>query len=212
MHLWAWQCAVPLSPLLTLKSPFLSELWGCVLWQNVRQLNSHGSLSWRWARSSRLLYRQQKKRTQATPCHPFLILWLSNLAVNPNKKFLSKDTLNYCQLAEGWASLSLVIIPHQNVNEDSLWDEKHAPLQGISSCPRSVGPPAGCRCCQHNERHDKAVRKRQVLFLHILLLYSYTGMKNKYQAAVSVKTWILKKGFRQNQSLHCDFFSGETSL
>lgn len=27
---------------------FFHELGGCVLWQNVRQLNSHGSLSWRW--------------------------------------------------------------------------------------------------------------------------------------------------------------------
>lgn len=43
------KCVVPLSPLWTFKSLFLPELGGCVLWQNVRQLNSHGSLSWRWA-------------------------------------------------------------------------------------------------------------------------------------------------------------------
>ncbi len=130
MRLWAWQSVVPLSPLWTFKSPFLSELWGCVLWQNVRQLNSHGSLSWRWARSSRLLYRQQKKWTQALPAHPLHILWLTTLAVNPDMKFLSKDTLNYCQLSQVWAvSLSRVIILCQNVNEDSVWENKD-PLTG----------------------------------------------------------------------------------
>lgn len=125
MRLWVWQSVVPLSPLWTLKSPFLSELWGCVLWQNVRQLNSYGSLSWRWAHSSRLLYRQQKKWTQALPKHPLHIIWLTNLSGKSSSKFSSKDTLNHCQLSQGWAvSLSWVIILCQNVTEDSECDNK----------------------------------------------------------------------------------------
>lgn len=60
-----------------------------------------------------------------TPGNPSHILWLTNLAVNPDKKVLSKDTLNYCQHSQGWAvSLSQVIILCQNVKQDSVWDNK----------------------------------------------------------------------------------------
>lgn len=67
-----------------------------------------------------------------TPCHPLHILWLTNLAVNPDKKFLSKDTLNNCQPSHGWVvSLSQVIILCQDVNGDGVWDNKDVAVMSL---------------------------------------------------------------------------------
>lgn len=59
---------------------------------------------------------------------PAIFFESQNLAVNPHKKFLSKDTLKYCKLSQAWAvSLSRVIILCRDVNEDSVWDNKDVP-------------------------------------------------------------------------------------
>lgn len=69
----------------TFKSLFLTGQRGYVLWQNVRQLNSHGSSSQRWAHSSRLPYRQQNKRTRLLPAVLLHLLWLTSSAVQPDE-------------------------------------------------------------------------------------------------------------------------------
>lgn len=135
MCLCAWQSVVPLSPLWTFKSLFLSELWGCVLWQNVRQLNSHGSLSWRWAHSSSLLYRQQNKWTASLPAIPLHILWLSNLALNPHKTVLSKE-FKLFQLTQGGAvSLTANYPAPQCKGGQSGTTKMYS--EGIQLCPYS---------------------------------------------------------------------------
>lgn len=84
---------MPLSPLWTFKSLFLPELGGCVLWQNVRQLNSHGSLSWRWA--PLLRSRSTGNWTNERESLPVVLAaclffsCLTNVAAKPDEKVLS---------------------------------------------------------------------------------------------------------------------------
>lgn len=98
------KCVVPLSPLWTFKSLFLPELGGCVLWQNVRQLNSHGSLSWRWAPLLRSRstgnWTNERKSLPVVPsaCFFFFMSYKCGGAVRREGPISSRQrTLNRCQ-------------------------------------------------------------------------------------------------------------------